>query len=59
MEMEMEMEKMMKTTKLSESAIRRLAALEDGCSIRAGSLNGVFAKPGKPSPKRLTAKSTR
>ena len=55
----MEMETRMKTTKLSESAIRRLAALEDGCSIRAGSLNGVFAKPGKRAPKRLTAKSTR
>ena len=53
------MEKRMKPAKLSESAIRRLAALEDGCSIRAGSLNGVFVKPGKATPKRLTAKSTR
>jgi len=53
-----EMEKM-KPAKLPEPAIRRLAALEDGCSIRAGSLNGVFAKPGKRAPKRLTAKSTR
>lgn len=47
-----------KMSKRSDSAVRRMAALENGMPVRAGSLSGVFAKPGK-TKKAAAVKSTR